>query len=73
MTYEILGLFVITLAAGDKYSLHNRENLPQPIQMQLPAKEEVFSQYFPLFFKSTSNLKDFEKKINLIAYIFPKL
>ena len=73
MTYEILGLFVITLAAGDRYSLYNRENLPQPIQMQLPAKEEVFSHNFPLFFKSTSNLEDFENKINLIAYIFPKL
>ena len=41
--------------------------------MQLPAKEEVFSHNFPLFFKSTSNLEDFENKINLIAYIFPKL
>ena len=30
---EILGLFVNTLTADDKYSLHNSENLTQPIQM----------------------------------------
>ena len=28
---EILGLFVNTLAADDKYSLRKSENLPQPI------------------------------------------
>ena len=26
---EVLGLFIITLTADDKYSLRNRENLPQ--------------------------------------------
>ena len=30
---EILGLFVNTLTADDKYSLHNSKNLTQPIQM----------------------------------------
>ena len=30
---EILGLFVNTLTADDKYSLQNSENLTQPIQM----------------------------------------
>ena len=29
MICEILGLFVDTLIADDKYSLRNRENLPQ--------------------------------------------
>ena len=30
---EILGLFVKTLTADDKYSLRNCEILPQPVQM----------------------------------------
>ena len=32
---KILGLFVNTLAIDEKYSLFNRDNLTQPIQMQL--------------------------------------
>ena len=31
---EVLGLFVNTLTADDKYSLFNRENLPQRIQIE---------------------------------------
>ena len=30
---EMLGLFVNTFSANDKYSLPDRDNLPQPIQM----------------------------------------
>ena len=29
--FKILGLFINTLTADGKYSLHNRENFPQPI------------------------------------------
>ena len=36
---DILGLFVNTLTTDDKYSLHNRTNLPQPIQMGLSEKQ----------------------------------
>ena len=32
---EILGLFLNTVTANDKYSLHNREKLQEPIQMLL--------------------------------------
>ena len=39
---EILGLFVNTLAADDKYSLPNSENLWQPIEMQLSKKQKNF-------------------------------
>ena len=35
---EILGLFVNTLTADAKHSLHNRENSMQPIQMQSSKK-----------------------------------
>ena len=36
---ESLGLFVNTLTADDKYFLCNRENLRQPVQMQLSQKQ----------------------------------
>ena len=39
---EILGVFVNTLTADDKYSLRNRKNLPKPIQLQLSKKNKIF-------------------------------
>ena len=51
---EIVGLFVNTLTADDKYSLRNSENLRQPIQMQLSKK----SQFFAAFLKCTSPFHD---------------
>ena len=39
---EMLGVFVNTLTADDKYSLRNRKNLPQPIQLQLSRKRKFF-------------------------------
>ena len=35
-----------TLAADDKHYLLNRDNLAQPIQMQLYQKQKTFSQLF---------------------------
>ena len=34
------------LTARDKYSLRNRDNLTQPIQMKLSQKKETLSQFF---------------------------
>ena len=45
----------------------------QPIQMQFSEKQKPFSQLFCAFFKSISNFEHFQKKITLIAYVFPKL
>ena len=42
----MLGLFVNTLAADDKYSVHSGENLPQPIQMKLSKKSKIFQNFF---------------------------
>ena len=39
---SLLGLFVNTLTADDKYSLHDSENLGQSIQMQLSKKLKNF-------------------------------
>ena len=43
------------------------------IQMHLSQKEKIFSQFFSAFFKSALNFKHFQKKMTLIAYVFPKL
>ena len=53
---EILGVLFNTLTANEQYSLRNRKNLRQPIQLQL-SKKHIF--FFFLFFarylRSTSN------------------
>ena len=70
---EILGLFVNTLTADDKYSCRNSENLRQPIQVQLSNKDETFFEFFASFLKLSSIFQIFEKKITLIAYESLKL
>ena len=67
VTSEILGLFVKTLTADDKYSRHNRENFAQQIQMQLFPKQKTFSQFFIAFPNFPSNFEYLEKKMGLIA------
>ena len=46
----------------DKHYLLNRENLTQPIQMQLSEKQKVFSQFFFGFLKSILIFKHFEER-----------
>ena len=59
---EIFRLFVNTLTADDKYSLVNRGNLKEPIQILLNQKNKTFSQFFCSFRKSTLNFEHFQKK-----------
>ena len=47
-----------------KISFTNRDNLTQPIQMQLCQKEETLSQFFFAFFKSTLNFKRLPRRGN---------
>ena len=70
---KILGLFVSTLTDNDKYSFHNSENLPQPIQLQLPKKLNYFSEFFDAFVKFGFTFENFGKKITFIDYLLPKL
>ena len=44
--HKILIVFVNTLTADDKHYLLNRDNLTQPIQMQLYQKQKTFSEFF---------------------------
>ena len=59
---KISRLFPNTLNADGKYSLLNRDNLTQPIQMQLCRKQKTFSQFFSAFLKSSLNFEHFQKK-----------
>ena len=71
--WKILRPFVNTLSEDDKYCLLYNDNLLQPIQILLSQKQKTFSEFFSGFLKSTLNFEHFEKKINLIADIFPRL
>ena len=66
-------MFVNTLTADDKYSLLNRDNLTQPIRTPLSQKHTAFSQFLLASSKSTLNFEHFQKKMTLIADLFPKL
>ena len=43
------------------------------IQMHLSQKQKIFSEFFSAFSESALNLEHFQKKMTLIAYVFPKL
>ena len=45
----------------------------QTIQMHLSQKEKIFAEFFSTFFESALNFEHFQKKMTLIAYVFPKL
>ena len=49
------------MTARDKCPLRNRDNLTQPIQMQLSQIEEVLSNFFSIL-KSILYFKSFPKK-----------
>ena len=66
-------MFVKILTAHDKYSLLNRHNLRQPIQMQLSQKKKAFSPFVAAFLKARLNLNIFNKNMTLIADVFLKL
>ena len=43
------------------------------IQMHLSQKEKAFSDFFAAFFEFALNFEHFQKKMTLIAYVFPQL
>ena len=53
------------MSADGKYSLLNRDNLTQPIKMQLSRKQKSFSDFFSTFLKSSLNFEHFLKKDEL--------
>ena len=59
---KVLRMFIHILTTDDKYYLLNRENLRQPIQIQLYWKEKTFSQFDSAFSKARLNFQHFQKK-----------
>ena len=62
MIQKTLRLFVNTPTLDAKHYLLNRDNLTQPIQIQLSQKQKPFSEFFFAFSKSILNFKHFAKK-----------
>ena len=61
--HKILRLFLNTFTVNDKHYLFNRDNLTQPIQIQLSEKQKTFSGFFFFaFLKSILNFKHLPKK-----------
>ena len=59
--YKIVRLIVNALTADDKHYLLNRDNLRQPIQMQLSQKQKNFSEFFFAFLKTILTFEPFRK------------
>ena len=59
---KISRLFLNTLSADARYSFFNRDNLMQPIQMQVSRKQKSISQSFSAFLKSSLNFEHFHQK-----------
>ena len=70
MKFEIIGVFVNTLTADDKYPVPDYENLQFLIQMQLSEKHKDFSQFFFPLMESESSFKQVFKKEIVIANVF---
>ena len=49
------------MTAVDKCSLPNRDNLMEPIHMQLSQKLKTFCEFFLAFSKSSLNFEPFQK------------
>ena len=72
-TWKFFRPFLHTLTANEKYSLNSKNKGMQKIQMHLSQKQNIFSEFFSTFFESALNFEHFQKKMTLIAYVFPKL
>ena len=71
--WKFLSRFFNTFTADDKYSLISRDNWMQTIQKHLSQKQKIFFEFFSAFFEFALNFGHFQKKMTLIAYVFPKL
>ena len=60
--WKSLRLFVNTTSAVDKCSLPNRDNLTQPLHMQLSLKLKTFFKLLNVFSKSKLSFEYFQKK-----------
>ena len=62
MIDKILRLFLNTLTVNDKYYVFNRDNIPEPIKMQLAQKQKTSSEFFFAFLNSILNFRHLPTK-----------
>ena len=60
--FKIVGFFVNTLTADDKYSSRNIQNLTQQLQTTMSQKQKTFYRIFITYVKSRRSSDDFVKK-----------
>ena len=60
--HKILIVFANTLSVNEKHYLLNRDNLTQPIPIQLSQKQKICSELFFAFLQSILNFKPLPKK-----------
>ena len=74
LKFEILGVFVNTLTANDKYAVQDSDSLQFAIQLQLSEKRKFFSSNFFSIYGIYIKFQTFSiKKRIVIANVFPKL
>ena len=62
LIHKTLRLFVKTLTVDEKHYLLNRDNLTQPIQIQVSQEQKTFSEFFFAFLKPILSFKHLPKK-----------
>ena len=62
VVHKMIRLLLNELMVNDRHYPLNRDNLTQPIQMQLSEKQKTFSEFFFAFLKSILNYKHLPKK-----------
>ena len=70
---KFLRLFVNTLKVADKHYLLKKDDLAQPIKIQLSQKQKIFSEFFLAFLKSILTVRHLSKKMTQIADVFPDI
>ena len=66
-------MFVNALTADDQYSGSNIQTLRQQVQTTYSQKQKTLSWFFVAFLKCGWNFEHFKKKMDILAYLFPKL
>ena len=61
VTWKILGLFINTLTADNKYYFISRDNLTQPVQMHLSKEQKICPKVFFCIFGNLDEMLEFFK------------
>ena len=61
------------MTTDDKYSRRNMLNFSQQLEAPLSQKQKTFSAFFIAFPKCALNLEHLEKKMSILAKLFPEL